>query len=198
MVGVGVSDKDSLAQIGGVRGAKGCGLGTGSLAGARDVKASDAAVEPEASDVGQVGGRDSGIEIEQDAEVATAGFSEEIIEVVESAKAWGDLLRVSGIGLQRSKENSIGAERVNVVEARGDAVDAASARGVEVGGVHFVDDGALPPEIGSDAGAHPAWPSEGLGSSRGSGRGQNAGEGESEKCSTEVDHALVIVMLPET
>jgi hypothetical protein len=162
------------------------------------VKASDAPVEPEAGDVGQVGGGDRGVEIEQDAEVAAAGLSKEVIEVVQGAEAWGDLLRVGGIGLQLGEENCVGAERVDVVEARGNAVDAAATGGVEVGGIHFVDDGALPPEIGGDAGAYPAGSSEGLGSSRGSGRGQNAGEGESEKCSMEGDHALVIVMLPET
>lgn len=51
-VGVGISDDDSLAQVAGVGGAKGCGLCTGSIIDTRDVKASDATVEPEPSDVG--------------------------------------------------------------------------------------------------------------------------------------------------
>jgi len=113
--------------------------------------------------------------------MAAAGFSKKIIEIVQGAEVWGDLLCVGGVGLERGEENGVGAEGVNVVEALGDAVDAAAADGVEVGGVHLVNDGALPPEIGRYAGAHPAGSGEGLGSGEGNGRGQRAGETEGEE-----------------
>src|ERR1700722_8933782 len=98
-VRIGVGDEDSLAEVAGVRGAKGSGLGTGSVIGAGDVEAGDAAVEPETCDVGQVGGGNRGVEIEKDAEMAAAGFSEKIIEVVQGAEAWGNLLCVGRVGL---------------------------------------------------------------------------------------------------
>src|SRR5271170_6892054 len=197
-VGIGVGDEDSLAEVAGVGGAKGCGLRTGSVVCAGDVEAGDAAVEPKTGNVGHVGGGDCGVEVEQDAEMAAAGFSEEVIEVVEGAEVWGDLLRVGGVGLERCEEDGVGAERMNVIEPLCNAVETASAGGVEVGGVHLVDDGSLPPEIGCHAGTHPAGSREGLGTSEGNGRGQNAGEAEREESegrSMEVDHALVIEML---
>jgi hypothetical protein len=162
------------------------------------VEAGDAEVEPETCDVGQVRDGNRRVEIEKDAEMAAAGFAEKIIEVVQGAEVWGDLLCVGGVGLERSEEDGVGAEGVNVVEALGDAVQTAAACGVEVGGVHLVDDGSLPPEIGCHARAHPARSREGLGLSERNGRGQSAGETEGgEECSMEVDHAFVIEMLPE-
>ena len=101
------------------------------------------------------------------------------------------------VGLERGEEDGVCAEGVNVVEALGDAVQTATAGGVEVGGVHLVDDGSLPPEIGCHARSRPAGSREGLGLSEGNCRGQSAGEIEGEECSMEVDHAFVIEMLPE-
>ena len=129
--------------------------------------------------------------------MAAAGFSEKIIEVVQGAEAWGNLLCVGRVGLERREEDGVSAEGVNVVEALGDAVQIAAAGGVEVGGVHLVDDGSLPPEIGCHARSHPAGSREGLGSSEGNCRSQSAGETEGEERSMEVDHAFVIEMLPE-
>ena len=67
--------------------------------GADDVEAGDAAVEPEAGDVGEIGGGDVGVEVEQDADVVAAGFVDEVVEIVEGAVGGVDGLGVGGVGL---------------------------------------------------------------------------------------------------
>ncbi len=61
-----------------------CGVGI-----ADDVEASDAAVEPEAGDVGEVGCGDGGIKVEEDTDVAAAGFVDEVVETIEGAEGRG-------------------------------------------------------------------------------------------------------------
>ncbi len=76
-------------------------------------------------------------------------------------RAGGDRLGVSGVGLDGSEEDGVGAEGVDVVEVLRDAVDGAVGGGVEHRRIYFVDDGVLPPEIGGDAGADPTWAGRG-------------------------------------
>ena len=125
-----------------------------------DVKAGDASVEPEASHVGQVGDRNFGVEIEQDADVVTAGFVDEVVEVVECTVGRVDCLRVLGVGLNCGEEESIDAERLDVFEMLRDPVETVA---VEVNGIDLVDDGMLPPDVGADSGASPAGAREDLG-----------------------------------
>ena len=119
--------------------------------GERFLIAVDAAIEPEASDVRQVGGGDVWIEIEEDADVAAAGFVNEIVEIVESAVAGVEGLGVCCVGLKGGEEEGVGAEGVDVVEMLDDAMEGAASGGVEVDGVDLVDDGVLPPDVGADA-----------------------------------------------
>jgi hypothetical protein len=123
-----------------------------------------------------------GIEVEQDADVAAAGFVDEVVEIVEGAVGGVDGLSVGGVGLDGREEEGVGAEGVDVVETLGDAVETAACCGfvdwrVEVEGVHLVDDRVLPPDVGVDAGADPAGAGEGLGQSAGS---EQAGVGQGE------------------
>ena len=104
--------------------------------GADDVEAGDAAVEPETGDVGEVGGGNLRIEVEQDADVVAAGFVDEIVEIVEGAVGGVDGLGVGGVGLDGGEEDGVGAEGLDVVEALGDAVEAAGA--VSVGGLKLM------------------------------------------------------------
>jgi hypothetical protein len=66
------------------------------------------------------------------------------------------------------EEDGVRAERVDVVEAMNDAVKRTVSRGTEVDGIDFVDDGALPPDVGGYAGANPAGTCEGLSCGEGS------------------------------
>jgi len=157
-----VCDNDALAEIAAGGFAQGDGLGVGDVVGASDMEASDAAVEPEAGDVGEVGGGDSGIEVEENADVAAAGLVDEVVEVVECAQGGIDRLGVGRIGLDGGEEERVGAEGVDVVEALRDAVEAGAVVGVEVCGIYLIDDGVLPPEVGGDAGADPARAGESL------------------------------------
>jgi hypothetical protein len=143
------------------------GLGSG----ADEVEAGDAAVEPETGYVGEVGGGDVGVEVEQDADVAAAGFVDEVVEIVEGAVGGVDGLGVGGVGLDGGEEEGVGAEGVDVVEALGDAVEAAGCRvfvggRVEVEGVHLVDDGVLPPDVGVAAGTDTSRGGRGFGLER--------------------------------
>ena len=108
-----------------------------------------------------------------------AGLVDEIVEIVERAVGGVDGLGVGGVGLDGGEEEGVGAEGVDVVEALGYAVEAAGCwvfvgGRVEVEGVHLVDDGVLPPDVGVHAGADPTGAGEGLG---GSARGEQAGAG---------------------
>jgi hypothetical protein len=108
------------------------------------------------------------VEVEQDADVAAAGFVDEVVEIVEGAVDGVDGLRVRGIWLDGGEEDGVGAEGMDVVEALGDAVETAGrwvlvGGRVEVEGIHLVDDGVLPPDVGVHAGAEPAGAGEGLG-----------------------------------
>src|SRR5437899_2827448 len=67
--GIDVADEDALAEVGVGGFAKFGGLGAGLRRGADDVEAGDTAIEPEAGYVGEVGGGDVGVEVEQDAYV---------------------------------------------------------------------------------------------------------------------------------
>jgi len=139
------------------------GLGVSFRRSAADVEASDAAVEPEAGDVGHVGDGDLRVKVEQDANVVAAGFVDEVVEIVEGAVGGVDGLSVGGVGLDGGEEEDIGAEGLDIFEALGDAVETAAAGGVKVEGVHFVDDSLLPPDVGVDAVADPSGTGEGLG-----------------------------------
>ena len=161
--GVDVGDEDALADVGVGGFAKFGGLGVGFGGGAGDVEAGDAAVEPEARDVGEIGGGDVGVEVEQDADVVAAGFVDEVVEIVEGAVGGVDGLCVGGVGLDGGEEQDVGAERLDVFEVLGDAVETAAAGRIEVEWIYFVDDGVLPPDVGVDAVADPAGASEGLG-----------------------------------
>jgi hypothetical protein len=66
-----------------------------------------------------------------------------------------DRLSVGRVGLDEGEEERVGAEGVDVVDALRDAVEAAAVVGVEVRGIHLIDDGVLPPEVGGDSGADP-------------------------------------------
>jgi hypothetical protein len=132
--------------------------------------------------------------------VAAAGFTEEFVEVVERAEGGIDSLRMSWVGLQVREEDGVGAKGADVVQAMNDAVKGTVAGGAEVGRVDLINDGALPPEVGGDAGANPAGAGEGLGFGEWSCCGEDAGEAEGERSavrSGEGDHALVIEMLRE-
>ena len=100
-----------------------------------------------------------------------------------------------------SEKDGVGAEGVDVVEAMNDAVKRTVSGRTEVDRVDLVDDGALPPEVGGDAGADPARAGKRLRCGEGHGRDESVSEAEGEKSagsSVEVDHALVIEMLRET
>jgi len=102
-----------------------------------------------------------------------AGFVDEVVEIVEGAVGGVDGLGVGGVGLDGGEKEGVGAEGVDVVEALGYAVEAAAwcvfvGGRVEVEGIHLVDDGVLPPDVGVDAGADPAWAGKGLGRRAGS------------------------------
>ena len=160
--GIDIADEDALAEIAAGGFAKLCGLGVGGVAGTGDVEAGDATVEPEAGYVGEVGGGDLGVEVEEDAEVAAAGLVDEVVEIVEGAEGGVDGLGVGGVGLDGGEEDGVDTEGLDVVEALGDAVERAAAGGAEVSGVYLVDDGVLPPKVDVHAGADPAGAGEGL------------------------------------
>jgi hypothetical protein len=79
--------------------------------------------------------------------------------------------------LNDREEDRVDPEGLDVVEALGDAVEAAAACGAEVDGIYLVDDGVLPPDVRVDAGADPARAGQCLG--RGT-RGERAGTGQTE------------------
>ena len=197
---VDVADKDSLAHVGGGGLAKFGGLGVCLGCCAGNVESGDAAVEPEAGYVGEVDGGDVGVEVEHDTDVVAAGLMDEVVEIVEGAVGGVDGLGVRGVGLDGGEEEDVGAERLDVFEALGDAVEAAACwdfvdGGTEVEGVHFVDDGLLPPDVGVDAVADPAGASEGLGVS---GCGESGGETEGEKSTKgQCGHRAIDEMLRE-
>ena len=143
--------------------------------GADDVEAGNTAVEPEAGDVGEVGAGNLGIEVKQDTDVMTTGLVDEVVKVVEGAIGRVDGLSVGSIRLDGGEEEGVDTERLNVVEALSDSVETAAFGGTEVDGIHLIDDGVLPPNVGVDAGSDPARSSESL--SR-NGRGNGASEAE--------------------
>ena len=99
------------------------------------------------------------------------------------------------------EENGVGAEGVDVVESRNNAVKGIVVAGVEVDGIDLVEDGVLPPEIGAHAGAYPAGSCKRLRCCDWSRSGEDDGEAEEEKPAGSFmgnDHAVVIEMLPET
>jgi hypothetical protein len=120
--GVDVADEDSLAEVGGGGFAEFGGLGMGFGGGADDVEAGDAAVEPEAGDVGEIGGGDVRIEVEENADVVATGFVDEVVEIVQGTVEGVDGLGVGRVGLDGSEENCVGAEGLDVVEVLCDAV----------------------------------------------------------------------------
>ena len=101
-----------------------------------------------------------------------AGFVDEVVEIVQGAVGRVDGLGVGGVGLNDREEDGVNAEGLDVVEALGDTVETAAARGAEVDGIYLVDDRVLPPDVRVDAGAGPAGAGQGLG--RGT-RGECAG-----------------------
>jgi hypothetical protein len=161
--GVDVADEDALAEVSASGFTKLGGLGVGFGGGSGDVETGDAAVEPEAGDIGKVGGGDFGIEIEQNADVVTAGFMDKVVEIVECAVGWVDGLGMGSVWLDDREQKGVDAKGLDVVEMLGDAMETAAARGTEVDGVDLVDDGMLPPDVGADAGAGPAGACKDLG-----------------------------------
>jgi len=149
--GVDVADENALAEVSASGFAKLGGLGMGFGGGSGDVEAGDAAVEPEAGDIGKVGGGDFGIEIEQNANVVTAGFMDKVVEIVECAVGGVDGLGVGSVWLDGREQESVDAEGLDVVEMLGNAVETAAASGAEVDWVDLIDDGMLPPDVGADA-----------------------------------------------
>ena len=121
--GVNIADEDTLAEVGAGGLAKPRSLSVGFGGGADDVEAGDAAVEPEAGDVGEVGGGDVRVEVEKDADVAAAGFVDEVVEIVEGAIGGVEGLGVGRVRLEGGKEDGVGAEGVNVVEMLRDAME---------------------------------------------------------------------------
>jgi hypothetical protein len=150
------------------------------------MQAGDAPVEPEAGDRGEVGGARG--EVEQDAYVATTGLMDEIVEVVNGSQGGVDRLGVGGVGLDGGEEKRVDSQRVEIVEALGEAVEGAAFGGAEVGGVYVVDDSVFPPGVGAHAGASPAGTGEGLCWSGGEG----AGEKESEESERSLGHTLLL------
>jgi hypothetical protein len=107
---------------------------------------------------------------------------------------------VGGVGLEGGEEEGVDTEGVDVVEALHNAFKAAAFGGVEVDGIHFVDDGMFPPDVGGDTGAGPAGTGEDLRfcvwarDKRGIGEGETKGE---EPAGGWCDHSLLIEMLRE-
>lgn len=120
--GVDVADEDSLAEVSGSSFAEFGGLGMGFGGRADDVEAGDAAIKPEAGDVGEIGGGDVRVEVEEHADVVAAGFVDEVVKIVECAEGGVDGLGVGGVGLDRGEEDGVGAEGLDVVDVLGDAV----------------------------------------------------------------------------
>ncbi len=114
--GIDIADEDAIAKVVVGDFAKFGGLGVGFGSGADDVEAGDAAVEPEAGYVGKIGGGNFGVEIEQDADVVTAGLVDEVVEIVEGAVGGVDGLGVGSVGLDGGEEEGVDAEGLNVVE----------------------------------------------------------------------------------
>ncbi len=98
--------------------------------------------------------------VHDDADVAALGFRGHVLEV-----GHGAVLRIDGCvvgdvvaevdlgrGVHGGDPDGVDAELLDVVEARGDAFDVADAVAVGVlkaAGVDLVDDGVLPPGVGS-------------------------------------------------
>jgi hypothetical protein len=171
--GVDIGDYDTLAKVAGGGFAKSSGLAMREVGRADDVKAGDAVIEPEADDGERIGVGALRVEIEQDADVATAGFVDEVVEIVECAVGRIDGLSVGEVELNGGEEDCVDAERVEIVETLSYAVEATAIGRTEVGWVHVVDDSVLPPEIGSHSRADPAGTSECLCRC---GRAEDAGE----------------------
>ena len=104
------------------------GLRVGFGGCAEDVEAGDAAVEPEAGDVGDVSGWDVGVEIEEDPEVAAAGLVDEVVEIVEGADGGVDGLGMGGVEGDFGEKKRVDAEGLDVVKVPGEAVEAAAVR----------------------------------------------------------------------
>ena len=82
---VDVADEDAGSEVVGGGFAEFGGLSVSFGSGADDVKAGDAAVEPETGYVGKIGGGNFGVEVEQDANVVAAGLVDEVVKIVEGA-----------------------------------------------------------------------------------------------------------------
>jgi hypothetical protein len=192
---INVTDEDPLAEVGGCGFAEFGGLGVGFRGGADDVEARDATVQPEASDVRKVGGRDVRVEVEEDSDVVAAGFVDEVVEIIEGAIGGVDGLCVVGVGLDGSEQERVGAEGLDVVEVLSHAVETTAVGGAEVEWVDLIDDGVLPPDVGIHAGANPAGAGEGLGFEvwSESWSEEDAGKAEGEESVwSECDHASLI------
>jgi hypothetical protein len=198
--GIDVADQNPLTEVAGGGFAKFGGLGVGLGGGSDDVEPGDAAVKPEAGDVGEIGGGDFGVEVEQDADVAAASFVDEVVEIVEGPVDGVEGLGVGRVGLECGEKESVNAEGLNVVQTLGDTVDTAAAGGIEVDRIYFVDDGTFPPDVGGDAGASPAGTGKDLGfgvrawDKHGGGAGETKGE---ESAGVWCDHSLSLEMLRE-
>jgi hypothetical protein len=121
---------------------------------------------------------------------------DQIIEVVKGSQGGIDCLSVGlgGVWLDGSEEDRVDTQGVEVVEALSEAVEGAAFGGAEVGGIHVVDDGVLPPGVGAHAGAGPARTGEGLCQCEG---GKCAGEKEGEESAGSLGHTFVLKMLRE-
>jgi hypothetical protein len=160
--GIDIGDYDALAEVVAGGFVKDGGLGVRGVGCTDDVEASDAAVEPEAGDVGHVGDGDLRVKVEQDANVVAAGFVDEVVEIVQGAVCGVDGLGVRGAGLDGSEEERVDTKGTEVIETLSHSVEAAAAGGAKVGRIDVVDDGVLPPEVGAHSRADPAGTSESL------------------------------------
>jgi hypothetical protein len=198
--GIDVADENPLTQVAGAGFAKFGDLGVGLGGGSDDVEPGDAAIEPEAGDVGEIGGGNFRVEVEQDADVAAASFVDEFVEIVEGTVDEVEGLGMGRVGLECGEKESVNAEGVNVVETLGDTVETAASGGTEVDRVYLVDDRTFPPDVCGDAGASPAGTGKDLGfggsacDKRGGGAGETKGK---ESAEVWCDHSLLLEMLRE-
>ncbi len=135
--GVEIADDDALADVGAGDLAELVGL-----LRIGDAEACEAAVEPETGEAGEIGASGRRAQIEQDAHVAAAGLTAEVVEIVEGSDGGIERLGMGGVGLDVGEQDGVGAERMDVVEALGDAFEAFGAEAVRV---DLINDGVLPP-----------------------------------------------------
>jgi hypothetical protein len=192
--GVCIGDYDALAKVAVSSFMKNSDLGMRDIGRADHVKAGDASIEPEAGEGRHIGVGDLRVKIEQDTDIVAACFVDEVVEIVEGAVCGIDGLGVGEVELNGGKEECVDAEGVEIVETLSYAVKAAAVGGTEVGWVYVVDDGVLPPQVGTHPGADPTRTGEGLCRSD---RVKGADEKQSEESEGGLGHTLVLEMLPE-